>query len=139
MRRILTFCVFAAIAAATGYAVTGPTPASAEAVVQERQFFRCDSGFTFETRNNAARCIKPASVETRPLENCPHIGGVGLFPAVDRSGLRDMCAGTNPVTGEVSVERACPGGYNKRIVRGPDRCERPLPAQVRAPSVSVNL
>jgi hypothetical protein len=99
-------------------------------------FFGCEAGFTFETSHEAARCRRLANVVVAPLNDCPQVGGVTLTQRVDLTGMTDECVNTSAGT-NVSVERACPPNYTKRVVAGPDRCELPLPEMIRAPSVPV--
>ena len=137
MRVSLTVAVAAtALAALAGAATTSASPSRR---VATETFFRCESGWSFEVHNNtAAHCERGGTLVTAPLNPCANVGGVGLFASTDRVGTKDMCTGTNPVTGEISVERGCPLGYTKRIVTGVDRCEQTLPKEFRAPSVAVD-
>ena len=94
------------------------------------------AGYAFATSGDAAHCKKPAYTDQRSLAACPL--GFPTFRA-DRLDSKDMCAGTNPVTGEVLIEPGCKAedltaGYTKRIVRGNDFCGKLIPQQIQAPS-----
>jgi hypothetical protein len=109
-------------------------------VAAAETYWRCEPGFSFETSGSSVHCKKPAWVDRRGLVECK----LGLYPAVDRIGDKDMCSGTNVVTGEISVERACSPadvllGFTKKIVDGADYCAKTVAAQFRAPSVMVTL
>lgn len=101
-------------------------------------FWMCPSGFAFEVSGKAVHCKKAAYTERKVVAACP----LGLYAMVDRIGQKDMCAATNPVSGEVSVERGCKStdvilGFTKRIVSGADFCGKDVPAQIVAPNVAV--
>jgi hypothetical protein len=103
-------------------------------------YFRCPSSYVFETSGSAAHCKKPEWTETKALAGCV----IGLYPSVDRVGTKDMCAGTNPLTGEVSVEQQCnpadvTNGFSKRIVAGKDFCAKTHPAEYIAPNVAITI
>ena len=137
MRRIIISLAAVAVAFAAGTmsaeSVTARTAAA-------EMFWKCPSGFAFETNGSAAHCKKPAYVDHKPLGKCP----VGLYIYADRIGTKDMCAATNPVTGEIGVERGCVStdlvlGYTKRIVAGTDYCGKTMPAAFQPPTVAVSL
>ena len=131
MRRIL-------IPAAIVAAVVAPISAGA-AWTRARAaetYFACEGGFTFEVSGAAARCRRAANVLSVPLAECPHANGVALTERIDHSGAKDMCVATTQATA-VALERNCPADYTKRVVTGADRCERPTPEAIRAPSVPV--
>lgn len=99
-------------------------------------YFACEGGFSFEVSGAAARCRRAANVLTVPLSECPQANGAPLIDRVDHSGAKDMCVSTTG-TAAVALERSCPAEYTKRVVTGADRCERPTPEAIRAPSVPV--
>ncbi len=124
--------IWAAVPADAALESAGDVP-----VVAER-YYACPSGYRFSSANDAAHCRKPERIERTSLNPCPNTGSVGLFPMVDYNGTRDMCAAQNPLAGAVAVERSCPVGFNKRIVRGTDQCEKHHAAEIVAPSVPVS-
>jgi hypothetical protein len=136
--------LLAGVTASTSRAETGANPV---APVLAETYYRCPSGYTFRTNgSDSAHCKRAAytTTATKPLADCPNVGGIGTFARTDYSGTRDMCVGTNPITGQVAVERGCwptdvTAGYTKRIVSGTDRCEKTTshPADIRPPSVAV--
>lgn len=139
MRGTLSTTMALAVLLAAGAATSTSAAPDLTGVAADR-FYRCPSGFAFESRQGAARCHKPAGQITRTLADCI----VGLYPVTDRVGNKDMCAGTNPVTGEVSVERGCKAddlanGFTKRIVAGKDFCAKATPEEVQPPTVAVTL
>jgi hypothetical protein len=115
-------------------------PHAARTTSDGETYFRCPSGYAFEVSGSAAHCKKPSWTETKSLAGCI----VGLYPSVDRVGTKDMCAGTNPLTGEVSMEQQCnaadvTNGFSKRIVAGKDFCAKTHPAEYIAPNVAITL
>lgn|SRR5574338_945468 len=135
---IATVVVAAVIAGATGrvsnVAVASPAPtAAAEA------YWRCPSGFAFETSGSAVHCKKPSWTETKPFMAC-------MIPTpdlkVDLMGTTDMCAGAVGVT--VTAEPVCyptdiANGFTKRRVAGKDYCGKTHPAEVIAPNLMITL
>lgn len=105
-------------------------------------YYKCQSGFVFETAGSSARCRKPSHTDRRALADCPP--PPLMYPAADRIGTKDMCAVTNPLTGEIGVERSCKvedrnTGYTKRVVTGLDFCGKVMPEQIQAPDRAVVL
>ena len=137
MRKIIISLAVIAIAFAAGtMSATGAVARNAAA----EAFWKCSTGFAFETSGSAVHCKKAAYTDKKPLGKCP----VGLYAYADRIGNKDMCSATNVVTGEVGVERACMAsdvvlGYTKRLVNGTDFCGKLIPAEIQAPPVVVNL
>ena len=132
--KIAALITLTGIAASTTYQADAATPAASEI------YWRCEQGFAFETSGSSVHCKKPGYTDRRALAGCKP----GLYPMVDRIGDKDMCSGTNIVTGEVSMERGCVAsdlllGYTKRIVDGTDYCGKLIPAEFRAPSVAVTV
>ena len=134
----ITFPKYLAAAVVVALAGAATLTAAPPARFASETFFRCESGWSFQVNSNsAAHCARGGNTVTAPLNPCPNVGGVGLFASTDRVGNKDMCYGTNPVTGEVSAERGCPIGYTKSIISGVDRCSRVVPREFKAPSVAV--
>ena len=131
--RALAFAAAAVLGLAAAVTPAHATT-TASASFRDGVYFGCLPGYVFEVEGSAARCRRPERTITTALVPCPNIGGVGLFIRTDFTGNKDMCTGTNPVTGEVAVERACPAGYTKRIVSGNDRCEQRVPEEVQPPT-----
>lgn len=125
------------LAAALVAGILAVAPASASATAEAERYFSCPQGYSFRATSDAAHCKKPDRFETRGLMPCANQLGVGLFARRDHTGNKDMCAGTNPITGEVAVERSCPIGFSKRIVRGTDQCRKRIEGEIVAPSVAV--
>ena len=102
-------------------------------------FYGCQSDFSFEATGSSAHCKKPAYTDHRKLADCTL-----LFPATDRIGNKDMCAATNPLSGEIGVERACKledrnDGYTKRTVPGLDYCGKLIPQQIQPPDRAISV
>ena len=135
-----TLAFVAAIAVGT---VTGATTRSlhANAAATAEVYYTCPDGFAFAiSGSDAAHCKKPAYTDQRVLGACPI--GFPTFRA-DRLEKKDMCAGTNPLTGEVLVEPSCKvedltAAYTKRIVSGKDYCGKLIPQQIQAPNKAVS-
>ncbi|HLE57655.1 MAG TPA: hypothetical protein VJB15_11275 [Rhodothermia bacterium] len=137
MRKIMLGLAAIVIAFAAG---TMSAPAAGARSAAAEAFWKCSTGFAFETSGNAVHCKKAPYTDRRSLAGCP----IGLYPYTDRSGNKDMCSATNLVTGELGVERACKPsdvvvGYTKRHVDGLDFCGKYMLAEIRAPTVVVNL
>ena len=103
-------------------------------------YYRCQTGFQFETSGEAVHCKKAAYVNKANYAPC-------AFPTpttqIDAVGNVDMCAGTG-VVGVVSTEPICYAaditlGYTKRHVVGKDYCGKNHPAQIKAPDQTVVL
>lgn len=114
------------------------TRASARTSYSE-PFWRCSSGYAFETSGSAVHCKKPSWTETRAYMSC----AIGLTLKYDQVGNTDMCTGITPL-GAVSVEPACNptdvlGGFTKRIVDGKDFCGKTHAAEIVAPSIVISL
>ena len=126
--------------------ITGGTAAStsvrslhANSAATAEVYYSCPEGYAFATSGDAAHCKKPAYTDMRVLGACAI--GFPTFRA-DRLDKKDMCAGTNPITGEVLVEPACKvedltAGYTKRIVAGRDYCGKLMPQQIQPPNKAV--
>jgi hypothetical protein len=121
-------------------ASNGPKLASAASTPTiGENFWRCPSGFAFETSGSAVHCKKPSWTETKPFMAC-----VLATPTlkIDLVGETDMCAGNVGVT--VSAEPSCypidiANGYTKRHVSGKDFCGKPHPAEVIAPNQLISI
>jgi hypothetical protein len=137
MRRIMITVAASVVAFTAG--TMSPSSAVARNAATEA-FWKCPTGFAFETNGSAVHCKKAAYIDQRPLGKCP----LGLYPATDRIGEKDTCSATNALTGELGVDRACTApdvvlGYTKRIVHGTDYCGKSKPAELLPPTVMVSL
>ena len=143
MRRPLlaTLAPFVALAALVA---ANPTRASGEVGGWFATYYSCPSGYEFQVQGSAARCYRAASVATTALVPCPNVTvpvvntSVGLFAQTDFSGNKDMCAAQG-VAGVSAQDRVCPPGYTEREVPGNDRCERTIPADIKAPTIPVSV
>jgi hypothetical protein len=138
VRFALAFAAAALIAAPLALVPGAASASSAVTELQAERYFTCPSGYVFRAASDAAHCKKHPRYGYRGLVPCPNNFGVGLFAKTDAIGRKDMCTGTNPVTGEVAVERGCPAGYEKNIVRGEDTCRQYHPGDIVAPNVEVS-
>ena len=133
-RLALIAAVIATIAVRTaGGAATPPV----RRVPVSDVFFSCPPGLTFEVNRDASRCRRGAGVRIVALAGCATAGGVSLAAKVDGDGLTDTCVASPPGGPAISVERACPSGFTRRVVAGEDRCEQPVPEEIRPPTVPV--
>ena len=112
---------------------------AASTLTMGEAFWRCPSGYAFETSGSAVHCKKPAWTETKPFMAC-----VLATPTlkIDLVGETDMCAGNVGVT--VSAEPSCyptdvAAGFTKRRVSGKDFCGKSHPAEVIAPNQMISL
>jgi len=137
MRKLFAATLILAVAAAGAFS---PQDARARTAAASEAFWKCSSGFAFEVQGNAVHCKKAAYTDKRDLAGCR----LGLYALADRVGDKDMCGATNPLSGEIGIERGCLAseviqGYTKRIVHGTDYCAKSIPAELRAPSVMVTI
>lgn len=137
-RLALSLCVGVAVASLAWFAPGATAAATPVSTVDAERYFTCPAGYTFRTASDAAHCKRPGRYELKPLLPCKNEMGIGLFPRTDHVGNKDMCAGTNPITGEIAVERGCQLGFSKRIVNGRDQCRKWHAGDIVAPSVQVN-
>lgn len=138
VRFALAFAAAALIAVPLALAPGAASAASPTAELQAERYFKCPTGYSFRAATDAAHCKKRASYDYTSLLPCPNNFGVGLFAKTDAIDNKDMCTGTNPVTGEVAVERGCQAGFTKRIIRGTDQCRKYIPGDIVAPSIEVS-
>ena len=115
--------------------------ASARASSFDEPFWRCASGYAFETSGSAVHCKKPSWTETKAFMPC-----ILATPTlkIDLVGDTDMCAGSTALTGVISAEPACyptdvVNGFTKRHVSGKDFCGKLHPAEIVAPSQIITL
>lgn len=139
MYRKLISMVTLAIVAALSIGVSRPSDATASPTATAEVYWRCASGFAFETSGSAVHCKKPSWTETKPFMAC---GFPTATLKIDLVGTTDMCAGSVGVT--VSAEPSCyptdiAAGFTKRIVSGKDFCGKPHPAEIVAPSQQVTF
>jgi hypothetical protein len=113
--------------------------ASARTSSASEAYWRCSSGFAFETSGSAVHCKKPQWTETRPFMSC----ALDMVLKIDLVGSTDMCAG-NTLAGIVSLEPGCyptdlVSGFTKRRVDGKDFCGKTHPSEIIAPSQAITL
>jgi hypothetical protein len=143
MRRPL-LATLAPVFALAALVAANPTHAAGAAGRSFATYYGCPSGYEFQAQGSAARCYRPSRVETTALVPCPNVTvpvvntSVGLFAQVDFNGNKDMCAAQG-VAGVSAQDRVCPPGYTEREVSGADRCERTVPADIKAPTVPVSV
>jgi hypothetical protein len=132
VRFALSITAAALVAVLFAIAPGAASAASPSAGPQAERYFSCPSGYAFRTSSDAAHCKKSARYQYDSLMPC-----VSLFVKTDAIGDKDMCTATNPLTGQVAVERGCRIGFSKRIIRGTDQCRKYIPGDIVAPSVEV--
>jgi hypothetical protein len=137
-RRSISLALIAGCAILSGgSAVTGgeASPATAGAEV----YWRCPTGFTFETSNSAVRCRKPAWTETKAVMPC-------LAPTpdikIDLLNHTDMCSGAVGIA--VTAEPLCYStdiavGFTKRRVSGKDFCGKTHAQEIIAPNQMISF
>jgi len=110
-------------------------------------YYKCMSGYNFQTVSDAARCYKPQSTSYKSLNRCASVHipiankSIGHFYKKNHQGNKDMCVGTFKIAGITNtnaVEITCPSGYAKQILSGKDRCRKTIPSKVKAPDIRVN-
>ena len=110
-------------------------------------FFKCQSGYSFETnRNNSARCFKAASKKYKQPLRCPNKTipiinkSIGHFLRKDYQGNADKCVGqfkVGPISNVSVLDMVCPSGYRLLVKSRSDRCSKNVKAQAIKPSVRV--
>lgn len=113
------------------------------------KYFKCGSGYTFQSSGEAVRCYKPAREQHAELMPCGSMNVAGinvpvpLYAKADHSGNTDYCAGQaglpGVATNTVAVVRTCPAGYAKRTQSGKDVCFKTIPAEVIPPTTEALL
>jgi len=138
-RKTTTLITVAASMLALVATTESPKAARAAAPAAVESFWRCPSGFAFETSGSAVHCKKAAWTETKPFIAC-------MAPTpdlkLDLVGLTDMCAGGIGIT--VTAEPQCnpvdvANGFAKRHVSGKDYCGKWHAAEVIAPNQLISL
>ena len=110
-------------------------------------YYKCKSGFQFQTTSDAARCYKPARNTYKAPNACGNVTvpganvSVGHFLQRDYQGNADKCVGTfkvGPMKNTNVLALACPNGYRLEVRDGADRCKKRIGAKVEAASVKVS-
>jgi hypothetical protein len=138
-RKLLSLTVIAGAAGLLAAVGNTPKSAAAASVAAVETYWRCPSGYTFQTSGSAVHCKKPSWTETKPFMAC---GFPTATLKLDLVGQTDMCAGSVGTT--VTIEPQCypadvMGGFTKRRVSGRDFCGKSHPAEVIAPNTAVSL
>jgi len=142
-RKLLSLSIVAGammvLAATTNTTRSASAAPATVGALQGEAFWRCPSGYAFETSGSAVHCKKPAWTGTRAFMPC-------VVPTpdlkVDLMSQTDMCAGNVGAT--VSAEPLCyptdiAAGFTKRHVAGKDFCGKSHPAEVIAPNLLITL
>lgn len=128
MRRILMSAVAVVTAVVMGL-LSPPMVRVADADMAQ-QYFKCQSGHSFQVSGQNVRCYKAGATQTI-MPSCPP--GTALVQNV--AGNTDMCrtaAGTNS-------NYACPPFYPAEVRSGQDMCVKKDPPSILAPTVSVMI
>jgi hypothetical protein len=133
---VLAAVVFTATLSLGGSALP---KAAASTTSAAEAYWRCPSGFAFETSGSAVHCKKPSWTETKPFMACT-LATPTL--KIDLLSNTDMCAGSVGLT--VTAEPQCyptdiVNGFTKRHVSGKDFCGKAHPAEVVAPNQLISL
>ena len=132
----LSAFLFAAI---LSVGVSGLPRAVASTTSAAESWWRCPSGYAFETSGSAVHCKKASWTETKPFMAC-----ATPTPTLklDLVGSTDMCAGNVGLT--VTAEPMCyptdlVNGFTKRRVSGKDFCGKTHPEEIVAPNTRITL
>ena len=144
--RTLLVAAFAGVIALTATATAGVGLARSATA---SKYYKCGSGYTFQTSGEAVRCYKPGREQTTELNPCGSMNVAGLnvpvplYAKADHSGNTDYCAGQaglpGVATNTVAVVRTCPVGYAKRVQSGRDICFKNIPADIIPPTTEALL
>ena len=135
---VAALTILAAASRTTPVAAAAPITAGTTTTAVET-FWRCPSGYAFETSGSAVHCKKPSWTETKPFMACgiptPNL-------KVDLVSQTDMCEGVVGTT--ISAEPQCYpsdvlNGFTKRHVAGKDFCAKPHAAEVLPPNQAVTI
>ena len=138
-RTFLSLLVLVAAVAAIGATVKPARTAVAAPVVVAEPYWRCPSGYQFQTSSSAVHCKKASWTETKPMLPC-------LVPTPDlKTDLvnnTDMCSGGIGV--QVTAEPLCnpvdmAAGFTKRKVSGRDFCGKFHPSEIIAPNTMISI
>jgi hypothetical protein len=138
-RIALSLLVLTGAVIVTGMTREPATVAAATPVAVAEPFWRCPSGFAFETSGSSVHCKKAGWTETKPLIAC-------LVPTpdlkIDLVGTVDMCSGGIGIA--VTAEPLCnpvdmANGFTKRKVSGRDYCGKYHPSEIMAPNTMISI
>lgn len=114
-------------------------------------FFGCQQGFQYESKKDAARCIKQQKLSFRPPIACSNNkSGKAIYRlAVDKVGIKDQCIlddkkALNSIKlnavrePKSSFSPLCKTGYKLKELRGKDACGRRNPEIIEPPSKKVS-
>ncbi len=126
---------------------------SARVAAKQETFFGCESGFQYESKKNAARCIKQQKQTFRPPLKCQRLrkGKGNLRLVVDSDGLKDRCEvvdtqisatakATSKARGkrhELQLSPPCMAGYKLHVRKGKDACAKGNAEQIKPPTKKV--
>ena len=134
----LAFLATATIVLVAAAKAPGVASAASKAATGE-PFWRCPTGYAFETSGSAVHCKKPGWTETKAFMPC-----ILATPTlkVDLLNHTDMCAGSVGVT--VTAEPVCyptdiANGFTKRYVSGKDFCGKDHPSEIISPNQMISL
>jgi len=124
------------------------------AAVNKEVFFGCEKGFQYETKKDAARCIKQKKLSFRPPLACSLKGRAKKLYRlmVDYRELKDLCVVVASETKTPLVKRRsgvvvdtsasfvprCQTGYQLKSRRGRDACTKGDPELIKPPSKRVS-
>ena len=122
---------------------------------KKETFFGCDRGFQYETKKDAARCIKQQKQSFRPPLKCLNKQNrtMKLRLVVDSDGVNDLCeavtenrklankkplqlSGKRP---ELQFAPSCTAGYKLQTKKGKDVCAKGNAEQIKPPTKKVLL
>jgi len=128
-------------------------------------FYACETGYQFETKKKAARCIKQQRLTFRSPESCANNNSVkfNYVLAIDKLGQQDRCIVNLSSGGGVDTQRKtassstnndldrsgsrltrksftpqCQKGYKLQIKRGKDTCSKQNLEVIQAPNKKVS-
>jgi len=136
-----------------------------QAKANNEVFYACESGYQFETKKKAARCIKQQRLTFRSPESCANNNSVkfNYVLAIDKLGHQDRCivnlsgdsrvdpqnkiaSSSNNKTPDRSAREPthksfipqCQKGYKLQIKRGKDTCNKQNQEVILAPNKKVS-
>ena len=108
-------------------------------------YYSCQNGFQFESKKDAARCIKQETRRFRSPIGCSNdrIKHKGYVLNVGRKGKQDKCvlkksiSINKPALQAKEFSPLCPKDYKLKIKLGNDSCATSTPEFIQAPSKKV--
>ncbi|MBV1910754.1 MAG: hypothetical protein KUG78_15735 [Kangiellaceae bacterium] len=126
---------------------------------KKEPFFGCNTGYQYEAKKDAARCVKQRKISFKPPLACNHRSNTNKLNrkatyrlAVDYKGSQDFCVvDTEPKKVASKLKKnllkhsmnatfipLCEKGYRLKSKRGKDACSRTNRQEIKPPTTKVS-